>query len=149
MRISTNIANPLLIDGTNAVTIATGDTFGRIGLRLFDPCGFSAPTAVKAPFRRLSSALRTENGSQCLITMGTLHLFLLHMKTLYETIDISLVSPQFVKEFLGSFIGEKAIQIIALLREEVIEVDLPFLVLFLFDLVRVDVLLFHRTSFPI
>jgi hypothetical protein len=81
--------------------------------------------------------------------MGTLHLFLLHMKTLYETIDISLVSPQFVKEFLGSFIGEKAIQIIALLREEVIEVDLPFLVLFLFDLVRVDVLLFHRTSFPI
>jgi hypothetical protein len=81
--------------------------------------------------------------------MGTLHLFLLYMKTLYETIDISLVSPQFVKEFLGSFIGEKAIQIIALLREEVIEVDLPFLVLFLFDLVRVDVLLFHRTSFPI
>jgi hypothetical protein len=81
--------------------------------------------------------------------MGTLHLFFLHMKTLYETINISLVSPQFVKEFLGTIIREKAIQIIALLRKEGIEVDFPFLVLFLIDLVRKDVLLFHKTSFPI
>jgi hypothetical protein len=81
--------------------------------------------------------------------MGTLHLFLLHMKTLYETIDISFVSPQFVKEFLGTFVREKAIQIIALLRKEGIEVDLPFLVLFRIDLVRKNVLFFHRTFFPI
>jgi hypothetical protein len=81
--------------------------------------------------------------------MGTLHLFFLHMKTLYETINISLVSPQFVKEFLGTIIREKAIQIIALLRKERIEVDFPFLVLFLIDWVRKDVLLFHKTSFPI
>jgi hypothetical protein len=75
--------------------------------------------------------------------MGTLHLFLLHMKTFYEPIDISLVSPQFIKEFLGSFIGEKAIQIIPLLREEGIEVDLPFLFLRI-DFLRMDVLLFHK-----
>jgi hypothetical protein len=71
------------------------------------------------------------------------------MKTLYKTIDISLVSPQFVKEFLGSIIGEKTIQVIALLREKDVEVDLPFLFLLLIDLLRVDVLLFHKTSFPI
>jgi hypothetical protein len=70
------------------------------------------------------------------------------MKTLYKTIDISLVSPQFVKEFLGSIIGEKTIQIIALLREKDVEVDLPFLFLRLIDLLRVDVLLFHR-AFPV
>ncbi|MCJ7785874.1 MAG: hypothetical protein MUP41_18235, partial [Desulfobacterales bacterium] len=100
-------------------------------------------------FKRLSSALRAENGSQCLTTTRTLHLFLLNMKTLYKTINISFVSPQFVKEFLGSLIGEKAIEIIALFREEDIEVDLPFLFLFLIDWVRMTILLFHRTSFPI
>jgi hypothetical protein len=81
--------------------------------------------------------------------MGTLHLFLLYMKTLYETINISFISPQFVKEFLGPFIREKAIQIIALLREEDIEVDLPLLFLFLIDLIRMNILLFHSTSLPI
>jgi hypothetical protein len=96
-----------------------------------------------------SSALRTENGSQCLITMGTLHLFLLHMKTFYKTINISLVALQFVKELLGSFVGKKAIQIIPLLREKGVEVNLPFPLLFLMDWIRKDVLLFHRTSFPI
>ncbi len=58
------------------------------------------------------------------------------MKTLYKTINISFISPQFVKEFFGSFIGEKAIQIIALFREEDIEVDLPFLLLFLVNFIR-------------
>jgi len=149
LRISTNITNSLFIDGTNAVPITTGDTFGEIGLRLFHLCGFSTPTAIKASFKRLSSALRAENGSQCLTTTRTLHLFLLNMKTLYKTINISFVSPQFVKEFLGSLIGEKAIEIIALFREEDIEVDLPFLFLFLIDWVRMTLLLFHRTSFPI
>jgi hypothetical protein len=144
IRTSTNITNSLIIDGTDAVAVATGDTFREIGLHLFHAYGLSTPAAIKAPFRRLSSTLRTENGSQCLITIGTLHLFFLHMKTSYETIDISLVSPQFIKEFLGSFIREKAIQIIPLLREEGIQVDLPFLFLFLIDLLRMDVLLFHR-----
>jgi hypothetical protein len=80
--------------------------------------------------------------------MGTLHLFLLHMKTFYEAIDIPLVSPQFIKEFLGSFVGEKTIQIIPLLRKEGIEVDLPFLFLLLIDLLRMDVLLFHKNPPP-
>jgi hypothetical protein len=78
--------------------------------------------------------------------MGTLHLFLLHMKTFYETIDISLVSPQFIKQFLGSLIGEKTIQIVSFLREEGVEVDLPFLFFLLIDLFGMDVLLFHRAS---
>ena len=107
IRISTDITNPLFVDGTNAVSVTTGDTFGKIGLHLLDRWGgSSAPAAIKAPFGRFSSALRTENGNQRLITMGTLHLFLLYMKTLDETIDISFVSPQFVKEFLRTVIRE-------------------------------------------
>jgi hypothetical protein len=109
MRISANITNSLFIDGANAVPITTGDTFGEIRLRLFHLDGLSTPTAIKASFKRLSSALRAENGSQSLTTTRTLHLLLLNMKTLYKTINISLISPQFVKEFLGSFVREKAI----------------------------------------
>jgi hypothetical protein len=108
-RIPTNITNSLFIDGTNAVPVTTGDTLGEIGLYLFHLYGLSTPAAIKAPFKRLSAALRANNGSQRLTTMGALHLFLLHMKTLYKTINISFISPQFVKEFLGSFIRKKAI----------------------------------------
>ena len=109
LRFPTDITNSLFIDRTNAVSIMTGDTVGEIGLRSLHLYGLSTPTAIKASFKRLFSALRTVNKRECLATMRALHLFLLNMKTFYKTINIPFISPQFVKEFLGSFLWEKAI----------------------------------------
>jgi hypothetical protein len=89
------------------------------------------------------------NERQCLTAMGALHLFLLSKKTFYKTINIPFVSPQLIKKLFGPFVGEKTIQIIALLGKEDVEVDLSPLLLFLFNLLGLFVLLFHRFSVQI
>jgi hypothetical protein len=108
-RISTNIADTLFVDRTNAVPVTAGNTLGDITLRRFRLYGFSASATVNASFRSLSAALGANDRNKRFTTMRTFHLFFLHRKTLYKTIDIPLVSPQLVKEFLGSFIREKTI----------------------------------------
>jgi len=60
-RFPTDITNSLLIDGTNAVSIATGYAFREVDLHLFLFYRISTPTAIKTLFRYLSIALRTEN----------------------------------------------------------------------------------------
>jgi hypothetical protein len=105
----THVTNPLLIDGADAISVTTGYALGEIDFHFFLFHRFSTPAAIKAPLKRLSSALPAENNGECLTTMRALHLFLLNTKTFYKTINIPFVPPQFVKELSCPFIGEKTI----------------------------------------
>jgi len=141
----TYITDPLLIDGTDTISINTGYALGEIDLRSLFFYWFSTLTAIMASLKRLFSALLTVNQRQGLTTMRALHLFLLNKKTSYKSIDIPFVSSQFIKELLGPLIGEKAIQIIALFRKEGVEIDLSTLLLFLLNFLGLFVILVHKS----
>jgi hypothetical protein len=61
IRLSTNIADSLFVDGTNAIPITTHDALGEIDLIFICPHLASATTAIIALFWRLPPTFRAMN----------------------------------------------------------------------------------------
>lgn len=59
------------------------------------------------------------------LTPGALHLLLLEIETLDETVNLPLVPFQFMEKPLGLFIWKETVQIIIFPWEKDIEVDFP------------------------
>jgi hypothetical protein len=109
IRFLTDITNSLLIEGANAVPIATRYTFREVDFYFFLFNWISTLAAITASLWGLAPAFRTLDEREYPVTMGALHLLLLRIQIFYKTFDIPFISPQFIKKFLGPFIREELI----------------------------------------
>ena len=149
IRFPADITDSRLVNDTDTGPIAAQLPFGKIGLsRLlslpFDR--FSALQTVQAFLRRLRSTFRAEEVRQGLMTVGTLHLFLLHFKVLEKPLDVAFVSFHISKESLALLVREQPVKVVLLPGKKAIEIDL-FRSLFLRgDPFSLRFFLFHKTS---
>ena len=148
IRFPADITDSHLVNDTDTGPVAAQLPLGKIGFSrllslLFDR--FSALQTVQAFLRRLRSTFRAEEVRQGLMTLGTLHLFLLHFKVLEKPLDVASVSFYISKEPLTVIVREQSVKVVRLPGKKAIEIDLFRSFLLRGDPFRLRFFLFHKT----
>jgi hypothetical protein len=104
----------------------------------------TAPTAIKALFRDLPTAVLAKNKRQGFITARALHLLLLEIQAFDKTLDLPLISFKLIEKLPGPFIREEMVEIIILPRKEGVQIHLFLFLLFSENLRGLAFFLFHK-----